>query len=241
MDHRFLRILTWATIGLVALTARGAPPEDAAKTSASPAAEKLNTQKVPFLGTATMQATAQQRAEAGLPSGVGLCVQHVLAGSPAAAAGLQRSDVLHKLNDQLLINDPQFRVLLRTLRPGERIDLTFVRQATPHTVTVQLGEKEVPLEEVPPGELLRWLLRPAPAVEPGDTPAGFSASYEDDEHVLVLCAGPQGKHLLAKNKQGVVLFDNLVNTQEERAKVPDALRAKLQQLETPPKPQITNQ
>jgi hypothetical protein len=241
MYHHPFPILILAAIGLVPLTARGAPPEDAPKTSASPAAEKLNIQKVPFLGTATTQATSQQRAEAGLPSGVGLCVQHVLAGSPAETAGLQRYDVLHKLNDQLLINDPQFRVLLRTLRPGERIDLTFSRQAKPHTVTVQLGEKEVPLEELPPGELLRWLLRPASAVEPGDTAASFSASYEDDEHVLVLSTDAQGRHLLAKSKQGVVLFDNLVNTQEERSKVPDALRAKLKQLETPPKPQMTNQ
>jgi hypothetical protein len=200
-------------------------------------ADQVTTQKVPFLGTATTQSTAQQRLQAGLPDGVGLTVQHVLKGSPAEGAGLQPYDVLHKANDQLLINDPQFRVLLRTFRPGERIALTFVRQARSRTITVQLGGKEVPAAEVPPRELLQWLLRPASGADSSSGQPGFSASYEDDEHVLVLTTDDQGKHLLAKSRQGAVLFDGLVNTQQERQAVPEALQAKLNRLETPPKPQ----
>jgi hypothetical protein len=224
-----MRIHGWwsAMVLLGAMSAISAgPPSDAP--------DPAKTQKVPFLGTATTQSTPEQRLKTGLPDGVGLTVQHVLRGSPAEAAGLRTYDVLHKLNEQILINDPQFRVLLRTFRPGDKITLTFVRQATPRMVTVQLGEKEVPVAEVPAGELLRWLLRPVGG-DPSANPPGFSATYEDDQHVLVLSTDGEGRHLLAKSRQGAVLFDGLINTEGERKAVPEPLRAKLQRLETPPK------
>jgi hypothetical protein len=66
--------------------------------------------------------------------------------------------------------------------------------------------------------------------------AGFSANYEDGEHVLALSLGENGKHLLVKDKKGAVLFDGPVETPEQRKAVPAAVQAKLRQLETPPKP-----
>ena len=194
----------------------------------------MPTQLVPFLGTATKQATPEERTRAGLPDGVGLSVHHVLAGSPADQAGMRALDVLHKLNDQILINDPQFRVLLRIFKPGDEIRLTVLRGSQRRTVTVRLGKRRVPVGEVPARELLRWMLMPADGA--AADALGFSASYEDDQHRLILSCDAQGKRLEVRDKQGKVLFEGPVDTPQERRLVPQSVRAKLKTMETPPEP-----
>ena len=221
-------------IAIATCAVRAAEPPDKPAETVSPPAD-VKTQRVPFLGTATTQATAAQHAAAGLPPGVGLFVQHVLRGSPAEAAGIERGDILHKLDDQVLINDPQFRVLLRLYKPGDDIHLVAVRDGKSRPFTLKLGAKEVPAGDVPAGELLHWLLRPASA--DAAATAGFSATYEDAEHILALTTDSDGKRLVAKDKRGAVLFDGPVNTRAERESVPAAIVGKLKQLETPPKPQ----
>jgi membrane-associated protease RseP (regulator of RpoE activity) len=216
--------------------ARQPPAAESASSGSAPGAVK--TQRVPFLGTATTQLPPERRAETGLPEGVGLLVRHVLSDSPAEAAGLRRDDVLHKLNDQILFNDPQFRALLRLHRPGDAITLTFIRQGKSHTVTVRLDQREVPVGDVPAGELLQWLLRGTPRLPASRLASAFTANYEDDEHVLVLSSDESGSRLLAKTRQGEVLFDGAVDTPEQRDAVPEAIREKLKRLETPPKPKL---
>ena len=61
------------------------------------------------------------------------------------------------------------------------------------------------------------------------------SNYEDDQHVLVLTANRQGLHLLAKDKQGAVLFDGPIDTSQQRQGIPGEIRPKLKTLETPPK------
>jgi hypothetical protein len=226
-------IVVWAVAlaGPIAAQPPVAQPPAAAEAGATVALPA--TQRIAFLGTATLGATDEQRAAAGLPAGLGLVVQHVLRASPADVAGLERGDVLHKLDDQLLVNDPQFRTLLRLRRPGDEVRLTAFRDGQPREFRIRLGEREVPAGDVPAGELLHWLLKPD-ASDSAVATAGFSARYEDDEHVLQLSIGDDGKHLLVQDKQGASLFDGTINTPAERQLVPAALRGKLAQLETPP-------
>ena len=169
------------------------------------------TQVVPFLGTATKEATAQQRKAAHLPDGVGLTVQHVLEGSPAAVAGVRRHDVLHRLGDQILVNDPQLRVLLRTFRPGDEVELALVRRSETRSVKIVLGKRRVPVGRTPARELLRWMLMPPDAQAAGD-PVEFAACYEDEQHMLMLACGRHGMHLEVRDKQGKVLFEGPVDT-----------------------------
>jgi hypothetical protein len=65
-----------------------------------------------------------------LPEGVGLLVDHVVTGSGAATAGLRRYDVLHKFDDQLLINSDQLAVLVRIRQPGDKVTLTVIREGS---------------------------------------------------------------------------------------------------------------
>ena len=213
-------------------------------------AARVQTQIVPFLGIATTQTMPEQRAQVHLPEGVGLTVQKVMSESPAARAGLQKYDVLHKFNDQLLVNDPQFRVLLRLQRGGDKIKLTVIRRTieietdvvkptvirrpVEIEVDVVLDQKEVPVANVPPHELVEWLLLPSSS---GGLIAGRPSlsNYEDDKHVLVLTDNRQGRHLLAKDKQGAVLFDGPIDTRQQRQGIPGEILPKLKTLETPPK------
>jgi S1-C subfamily serine protease len=89
----------------------------------------------------TVAADDTLRAQLKLPDGVGLAVKHVE--GPAKDAGVQQHDVLYKLNDQLLINTAQLVVLVRTFKPGDKVELTVIRQAQPVQLSATLVEKEV--------------------------------------------------------------------------------------------------
>jgi hypothetical protein len=78
----------------------------------------------------------------GLPPGTGLSVTGVSPDSPAASAGLQSGDVLAKLNDQILINPSQFTTLVRTMKEGENVRISYVRAGESKEVTVTLASRE---------------------------------------------------------------------------------------------------
>ena len=120
--------------------------------------------------------------------------------------------------------------------PGDEIRLTLMRGGQPVAATVVLQQRAVPVADVPPSELVKWLIRPSQRTSPVVGPSGFSASYEDDRHVLILTIDERGKYLLAKDKQDRTLFAGLVNPGEERKGVPQQIYAKLQRLEILPKP-----
>jgi len=102
-----------------------------------------------FLGVTSKPVTAELAAQLDLPRGVGLVVTFVEPDSPAAKAGLQEHDVLHKLNDQLLINAEQLSVLVRTFKPEDEVQLNVIRGGKPLALTATLEEREVP--ELLPG------------------------------------------------------------------------------------------
>ena len=95
---------------------------------------------VAFLGIAAKPADS---AAAGLPDGIGLAVTFVDPSGPAHAA-VRVGDVVHKLDDQLLVNAPQMVTLVRTHKPGDTVVLTVIRDGRPVTVPVKLGGRPRP-------------------------------------------------------------------------------------------------
>jgi hypothetical protein len=108
----------------------------------------METVKAAYLGIAAAPAQEVLQKQLGLPEGVGLVIEFVDPNGPAKKAGVEKDDVLHKLNDQLIINPQQLAVLVRTFKPGDKVKLTLIRQAKPVPVEVTLVEKEVP--KLPP-------------------------------------------------------------------------------------------
>jgi hypothetical protein len=88
-----------------------------------------------------------------LPPGIGFVIRSIDPAGPAQAAGLQVSDLLWKLSDQLLVNEAQLAALLRLSKPGDEISLAGFRGGQPLKVTLKLGE--APVTKRPfPGDLI---------------------------------------------------------------------------------------
>lgn len=120
------------------------------------------------LGTTFAPVPDAVREQLDLPDGVGLLVDSVEPGSPAAAAGLKRFDILTRLNDQIVCNADQLATLIKLRKPGP-VPLTILRGGRERKIQVTLpqvdpADDEVPLAEAP---------GPAPGFAPG-FPPGFA-------------------------------------------------------------------
>jgi PDZ domain-containing secreted protein len=100
--------------------------------------------KAAYLGVSVACADATLQSQLKLPEGVGLKVVSVMADGPAAAAGLKEHDVIHKLDDQIVINPSQFEVLIRMHKPGETVNLTIIRQSQERVIKAALVEHDMP-------------------------------------------------------------------------------------------------
>lgn len=105
----------------------------------------------PYLGLCTEPLPLARCAELGLPAGTGLSVVVTEPGMPAAKAGLLPRDVLVKLDDQILINPAQLRVLVRLHKPGEPLAFEVLRDGHPMQVKAEPALRAVP-ELTPGGE-----------------------------------------------------------------------------------------
>ena len=97
-----------------------------------------------FLGVETSPVPAVVTEQLGLPKGFGLVVDYVVPDSPAAAAGVQQSDILKMLNDQILMEPNQLRKLLQSFQEGASVTLTILRKGQEQKLTAKLTKKEVP-------------------------------------------------------------------------------------------------
>ncbi|MEZ0389113.1 MAG: PDZ domain-containing protein, partial [Verrucomicrobium sp.] len=81
------------------------------------------------------------RAQLPLPAGTGLLVRSVVPDSPAAKAGLQKNDVLVRLDDQILVNSSQLRTLVSTRKDGDAVKLALLRQGKEVVSEAKLGTR----------------------------------------------------------------------------------------------------
>jgi len=100
-----------------------------------------DTNPVTWLGVATEEVSPDLRAQLTLPDGAGLIVRNVSKDSPAEAAGVQLNDILVKLDDQLLVNQPQLHALIHGLADGEETTLTVLRKAREIKLKAKLVKK----------------------------------------------------------------------------------------------------
>lgn len=104
-------------------------------------------EKSAYLGLGIRPADEVLSEQLGLPKGSGMVVEFVEPDSPAAKAGVKRHDVLAKLNDQILFNQPQLVALVHTFKAGDAVTLTLIHEGKAAPVQVTLAEKEQPVFE----------------------------------------------------------------------------------------------
>jgi serine protease DegQ len=93
-----------------------------------------------YLGIVPDQVTGAVAAQLGMNQAAGVLVRDVGGGTPAAGAGLQPGDVLTKLDGKPLDTVEDFLGELRQHRPGDRVDLTIVRDGRERQVTATLAD-----------------------------------------------------------------------------------------------------
>ncbi|WP_367872704.1 S1C family serine protease [Luteolibacter sp. Populi] len=97
---------------------------------------------VTFLGVSAIPVPHELAAHLPLDEDTGLGVEGVVADGPAAKAGLAKSDVLMKLDDQILIHPRQLSVLVANHKEGDSVKLTYLRKGEVKEATVTLGKRE---------------------------------------------------------------------------------------------------
>ena len=111
---------------------------------------------VTFLGVETSEVPRVLSQQMNLPRGFGVVVDYVVPNGPAAAAGLQQSDVIRMLNDQQIINPDQLGKLVRSFPEGTSVNLTLLRKGQETKISVKLGKKDVSAGRGPVGFEQNW-------------------------------------------------------------------------------------
>jgi len=101
------------------------------------------TEKGAYLGLSVSSVPTVLRDQLNLQRNVGLVVNFIEKDSPAEAAGFKQSDVLQKLDDQILIDTRQFAVLVRIHDVNQPIRFTIIRQAKPMEINAKVVEKDL--------------------------------------------------------------------------------------------------
>jgi serine protease Do len=95
----------------------------------------------PYFGIQWQWITPAVSQQFALPVEYGAFVTQVVAGSPAADAGVQRGDIVIALGGQSIDSDNPFINLLYKYEPGDRTTITIVREGQEMTFDVQLVER----------------------------------------------------------------------------------------------------
>jgi putative serine protease PepD len=90
-----------------------------------------------YFGVQTLPIPADAAAQAGLKGG--LFVGGVVAGGPAAKAGLLRGDVITEIDGQTATTNIQLQELTLTKKPGDTVAIGYVRDGKSGKATVTLG------------------------------------------------------------------------------------------------------
>jgi len=141
-------------------------PTDRARPAASPRR----------LGTTFAPVPDAVREQLDLPDGVGLLVDSVDPGSPAAAAGLKRFDILTRFNDQIVCNADQLATLIKLRKPGP-VPLTILRGGRERKIQVILPQADPADDEMPLAEAPGPALGFAPGA--GNLPGDLQKQMED--------------------------------------------------------------
>jgi serine protease DegS len=85
--------------------------------------------------------TQAERNAFGIEGAVGILLDEVFANSPAAAAGLNRGDVILAINGTTIVSRRQARLIVAGTRPGESIDIVGLRRDGQFEATIIVGER----------------------------------------------------------------------------------------------------
>ena len=211
------------------ISAAGAVDGDPAWVMIRPNPTSRPTEKAAYVGVSVSAVPQVLRDQLKLQRGVGLVVNYVEKSSPAEAAGLRQSDVLQKLDDQILIDSRQFSVLIRIHPTDKDIRFTLIREAKPMELAVKPVERDLPsLDESSSSVPMLNLFRNASESQYRLAKVkAFGVDSSDGQHNFSISEVNGHRTLTAKDKSGKVIFEGPIDTEEQIQKVPADLREKV--------------
>jgi serine protease Do len=93
-----------------------------------------------YIGATVQDVTPQLAQSFGLENTRGALIGDVVADGPAAKAGVQRGDIVTRVNDQNITSSRQLRLLISQMQPGANVRLGVLRNGQQQTIQVNLGE-----------------------------------------------------------------------------------------------------
>ena len=105
--------------------------------------ELINKGKVirPYIGVWLQPVDEKLASYLGVNQAEGMVVANVVAGGPAAQAGLKKYDVILKVDKKTINNYDELQEILKSKRVGDKVLLEIIRNQQPLLVTVSLAEK----------------------------------------------------------------------------------------------------
>ncbi len=94
-----------------------------------------------FLGVSAVTLTPEIRARLGVTVEEGALIDDVTLGSPAAAAGLQRYDIVTRVGDKEITTSADLQSAVRALAPGTRVEVQWKRGEEDRKATVALAAR----------------------------------------------------------------------------------------------------
>lgn len=175
--------------------------------------------KRPRLGV-TIEDVSPEDAEAfGLPSVSGVLIQTVPSDGPAAAAGIQQGDVVVAIDGQPIGYVGQLQATVAQHRPGERVDVTVIRNGERRTLTVRLDEAPInDLQARTEPEVRVAEQRIGIAVGPLNAERAREYGYEQPGGVVitdVVPGSPAARRTLGRGLKVVSINDRPVGSPED--------------------------
>ena len=95
-----------------------------------------------YLGVQIQPVTADIAEGLGLKNATGAIVDKTMPGTPAADAGLKAGDVITKVNGQVVKDAGDLTRQIGDMKPGDKIELTYLRDGAEKTVNVTLAQQK---------------------------------------------------------------------------------------------------
>ncbi|MBN2565533.1 MAG: Do family serine endopeptidase [Candidatus Eisenbacteria bacterium] len=94
-----------------------------------------------FLGVRPQEITRDLAEARNLQSTEGVIIASVESDTPASKAGLEPGDVVTQFGDTRITDVPQFRRIVASIPPGEKVRVTVIRDGRERTLTAELEER----------------------------------------------------------------------------------------------------
>lgn len=117
----------------------------------------------PYLGVRYQVITPELAEEEDLDVEQGALVREVMPDSPAERAGLREDDVIAAVDGQAVDDDLTLRELIQEHEPGDKVELTVLREKRERSLTVELGARHEYFFRIPPERFPRirpWFFWP---------------------------------------------------------------------------------